>query len=69
MIFPENRFPFFRIMLQAMKKPRTFSGGASDQMMRAVQLRAHVSRSPGGLCGFGGGFAVRRHGAGLCGSF
>jgi len=25
----------FRIMLQAIKKPRSFSGGAPDQMMRS----------------------------------
>ena len=48
---------------QAIKKPRSFSGGASVQMMRSSRLRAHASRSPGGLAGFRGAFGGRHHGA------
>jgi hypothetical protein len=36
-------------------------------MMRSLKLRAHVSRSPTGLSGFGGAFGARHHGAGTYG--
>ena len=52
---------------QAIKKPRSFSGGASVQMMRSLNLRARVSRSPAGLCGFRGAFGGHHHRAELCG--
>ena len=65
----ESRYPLFRIMLQAIKKPRTFSGGASGSDDAIVYLRAHASRGPGGLSGFRGAFGVRHLGAGLCGRF
>ncbi len=58
--------PVVRIMLQAIKKPRTFSGGASVQMMRSLRLRAHASRGPRGCFGFRGAFGGRDHGADLC---
>jgi hypothetical protein len=45
-------------MLQAIKKPRTFSGGASGSDDAIVYLRAHASRGPGGLSGFRGAFGV-----------
>jgi len=37
--------------------------------MRVVRLRAQISRSPAGLCGFRGAFGQGAHGAGLCGRF
>src|SRR5882724_7925012 len=54
---------------QAIKKaPDLFRrGSGSDDAI--VQLRAHVSRGPRGLCGFRGAFGADRHGAGLCGRF
>jgi hypothetical protein len=39
----------FRIMLQAIKKPRTFSGGASVQMMRSFD---YARKSPEARLGF-----------------
>ena len=69
MTLSENRYPLFRIMLQAIKKPRTFSGGASGSDDAIVRLRAHASRGPAGLSGFRGAFGVRHHGAALCGRF
>jgi hypothetical protein len=57
----ENRYPLFRIMPQAIKKPRTFfrRGFGSDDAI--VRLRAHASRGPSGLCGFAGAFGGRDH--------
>src|SRR6266849_1505387 len=54
---------------QAIKKaPDLFRRGfGSDDAI--VQLRAHASRGPRGLCGFGRAFDGRDHGAGLCGRF
>jgi hypothetical protein len=49
MILPENRYRFLRIMLQAIKKPRTFSGGASVQMMRSS---SYARTSPEARQGF-----------------
>jgi hypothetical protein len=49
------------------KAPNLFRRGfGSDDAI--VYLRAHVFRSPAGLCGFRGAFGVG-HGAGLCGRF
>jgi hypothetical protein len=63
----ENRFPLFRIMLEAIKKPRTFWGRGFGSDDAIVRLRAHASRAPEGL-GFGRGFGGRKdHGTGLMG--
>ncbi len=59
----------FGLHQHAIKKPRTFSGGASGSDDAIVDLRAHASRGPGGPCGFRGAFGGRHHGAGLCGRF
>jgi hypothetical protein len=40
---------FFRIMLQAMKKLRTFSGGASVQMMRSSGYARTPPEAPAGF--------------------
>jgi hypothetical protein len=45
----ENRFPLFRIMLQAIKKPRTFAGGASVQMMRSSGYARTSPETPEGF--------------------
>jgi hypothetical protein len=55
MILSENRYPLFRIMLQAIKKPRSFSGGASVQIMRSS---TYARTPPEALAGFAV-FAVR----------
>ena len=57
---------FFTLALhQAIKKPRTFSGGASGSDDAIVRLRAHASRGPGGLAGFRGAFGGRASWRGL----
>jgi hypothetical protein len=54
----ENRYPpigsmpegmLFRIMLQAIKKPRTFAGGASVQMMRSFDYARTPPEAPEGF--------------------
>jgi hypothetical protein len=52
MIFSENRYPLFRIMLQAIKKPRSFSGGASVQMMRSFDYARTLPEPPEGALVF-----------------
>jgi hypothetical protein len=54
-------------MLQAIKKPRTFSGRGFGLDDAIVRLRAHASRGPIGLCGFGGAFGGRDHARELMG--
>jgi hypothetical protein len=49
MIFPENRCPLFRIMLEAIKKPRSFSGGASGELMRPFDYARTPPEAPEGL--------------------
>src|SRR6266704_2472061 len=53
--------------LQAIKKPRSFSGGASVQIDAIVRLRAHGSRAPRGCFGFRCAFGGGVHDAVLCG--
>src|SRR5713226_9171498 len=48
------------------KAPDLFRRGSGPDDA-IVQLRAHVSRSPTGLSGFGGAFGARHHGAGTYG--
>ena len=43
---------------QAIKKPRTFSGGASVQMMRSQLYARTTPEAPRGLAGFRGAFCV-----------
>src|ERR1700737_1153343 len=54
----EKRYPLFRIMPQAIKKPRTFSGGASVQMMRSSGYARTPPEGPGGFGVLGVGFGV-----------
>src|SRR4029078_9839512 len=55
------------LLLQAIKKPRSLSGGASVQIDAIVRLRAHGSRAPGGGFGFGVALCGGVRGAVLCG--
>jgi hypothetical protein len=51
-------------IVKAIKKPRTFIRRGFGYGDAAVDLRAHDSRSPLGLCGFGHGFRGVQHRAG-----
>src|SRR5579859_201617 len=57
-------FVSFGLDFKAIKKPRTFIRRGFGYGYAAVNLRAHDSRSPLGLSGFGRGFRDRVHGGG-----
>jgi hypothetical protein len=52
MIFSENRRPLFQDHAQAIEKPRTFSGGASVQMMRPNFYARTTPKARGGCLVF-----------------
>ena len=59
----------FRADVQAIKKPRTFSGGASVQMMRSFNYARKSPEARQGLVVFAVRLVFVGHGAGLCGRF